>query len=202
MSDWKCRRLHLFSMACIHLNNIHLHITLWDIDWMRLYRIHSFTLLSTNYSTMSCDIKKKTRHMNINRLYVCLYVTLCLYEVYLLYDVKCINLTLQYWTLSDWGHGCSPRMSWFRTWSTMASSTVLPLYPPTCILTLLFLSCWPCLFPDCSSLSEFVILRCARSIYPSQMKLHDMRLWAILENWLIIGWFSPLHFPSLVEKKV
>jgi len=121
MSDWKCRRLHLFSMACIHLNNIHLHITLWDIDWMRLDRIHSFTFTvnKLQYNVMWYKEKDKT-YMNINRLYVCLYVTLCLYEVYLLYDVKFINLTLQYWTLSDWGHGCSPRMSWFRTWSTMA----------------------------------------------------------------------------------
>lgn len=52
------------------------------------------------------------------------------------------------------------------------------------------------------SLSEIVTLCCALSIYASQMKLYEMHLWGILQNWLIIGWSNNFTFSSLVKFKI
>jgi len=52
-----------------------------------------FTVNKLQYNVMRYKEKDKTHEYKQT---VCVFVTLCLYEVYLLYDVKCINLTLQY----------------------------------------------------------------------------------------------------------
>ncbi len=101
---------------------------------------------------------------------------------------------------------------WLTTWSTIVAPILsdirlcpwpLPLFClfPPCILTpLLPLGSWPWSFPGCSSIFMiFYLLCCPLSIYAFQLKVHEMHLWAISENWFIICWSI---FSSLVKVKI
>jgi len=85
-------------------------------------------------------------------------------------------------------HNCGPYFIWYASMS-LASSSVLPLTP------LLPLSCWPWLFPGCSS----IVRICNSCLYAFQLKVHEMHLWAISENWFIIDWST---FSSLMKFKI
>ncbi len=56
-------------------------------------------------------------------------------------------------------------------------------------------SCWPWLFPGCSS----IVRICNSCLYAFQLKVHEMHLWAISENWFIIDWST---FSSLMKVKI
>ncbi len=108
---------------------------------------------------------------------------------------------------------CKPLLT---TWSTtvalissdmhLCSWPLLPLplfclctFPP-CILTpLLPLVCWPWSFSVCSSIVRICNSCVVLCLYAFQMKVHEMHLWAISNNWFIIGWFI---FSSLVKVKI
>ncbi len=68
-----------------------------------------------------------------------------------------------------------------------------------CPWPLLPLSCWPWSFSGCSSIVRiwnFCVVLC---LYAYQLKGHEMHLWAISENWFVIGWSI---FSSLVRVKI
>ncbi len=71
-----------------------------------------------------------------------------------------------------------------------------------CILTpFLPLGWWPWSFSGCSSIvriCNFCVVLCLR-IYAFQLKGHEMHLWAISENWFVIGWSI---FSSLLRVKI
>ncbi len=99
-------------------------------------------------------------------------------------------------------HNSGPYFIWYVPLSlaSSASSSVLPLYPSmhpyssssSRLLTLIVF--W--MFIHCQKL---LLLCCPLSIYAFQLKIHEMHLWAISENWYIIGWSI---FSSLVEVKI
>ncbi len=93
---------------------------------------------------------------------------------------------------------CKP---WLTAWSTIValiSSDMrlcpLPLLPLPlfclctlpCILTaLLPLVCWPWSFSGCSPIVRICNSCVVLCLYAFQLKVHEMHLWAISENWFI-----------------
>ncbi len=69
-----------------------------------------------------------------------------------------------------------------------------------CILTpLLPLVCWHWWFSGCSFNVRICYSCVVLCLYAYQLKIHEMHLWAISENWFIIGWST---FSSLVKVKI
>ncbi len=65
---------------------------------------------------------------------------------------------------------------------------------PPCILTpLLPLGCWPWSFPGCSSIVRICNSCVVLCLYAFQLKVHEMHLWAISENWFIRVDLYSLH---------
>ncbi len=99
-------------------------------------------------------------------------------------------------------HNGGPYLIWYAPLSlaSSASSSVLPLFPfimhpysssSSWLLTLIV--SW--MYIECKNV---LLLCCPLSIYAFELKVREMHLWAILENWFIIGWSI---FLSLVKIK-
>ncbi len=118
---------------------------------------------------------------------------LLMYAIYPFQKYKCTHYSVwmliergQFKMLSYWGYGQSPNI-WLHP-STRFSH---------CKAMIDMIGCWPWSFPGCSSVfMMFYLLCCPLSIYAFQLKVHEMHLWAISENWFIICWSI---FSSLVK---
>ncbi len=145
------------------------------------------------------------------QIYTLLYVEYCLKETV----SKCFNY---------WEYGRSPNIylhpsvivrPWLTTWSTiplissdmrLCSWPLLPL-PLFCLCTLphsslllFFLSAVdPGGFLDVHPSSEFINCCVVLCLYAIQLKVHETHLWALSENWYIIGWSI---FSSLVKVRI
>ncbi len=182
VSVLKCRMLHFLCMPYIQFKSTNLHTTvcvvLIERDWIGLT------------VQRHCDIEKKKK-----------------------YGHKGENTKLERQKQETHLRHCKP---WLTTWSTIVAliSSEMhlchwPLMPfplfclctlPPCILTpLLPLCCWPWSFPGCSSIVRICNPCVVLCLYAYQIKIHEMHLWAISENWFIIGWST---FSSLVKVKI
>ncbi len=92
---------------------------------------------------------------------------------------------------------CLEMFELLRIWSISQYLCSWPLLPlplfclcalPPWILLLFFLVCWPCSFSGCSSTVRICNSCVVLCLYAFQLKVHEMQLWAISENWYIIGW--------------